>query len=344
MSEPLPTDPDAALAEGARLLRAGRYAEAEAAFRDAAAERPHQALHNLGVLYRSTGDLAAAETAFRQALENSPNPAVTEFSLGMLLMSLGRWAEGWPFYEARETVLRLWRPEGPAQRWDGQPLAGRTLAVVGEQGLGDQLQFVRYMRGLDGPAAVVCGQPLARLFEANGIRPLPAAAASHADAWCFLLSLPRLTRRPDPIWHGPYLSARASGGGGVGLVTRGDPNNRNDANRSLPQPLAHRLAAETGALSLHPQDTGARDFQDTAEIVAGLDLVITVDTSVAHLAGAMGRPVWILLPHVGLDWRWLHERADTPWYPSARLYRQPRPGDWTSVVDRLLADFRREQV
>jgi ADP-heptose:LPS heptosyltransferase len=118
-------------------------------------------------------------------------------------------------------------------------------------------------------------------------------------------------------------------------MTRGNPGHANDAHRSLPDDFGRELLALPGAVDLDPSSTGARDFQDTAEIVAGLDLVISVDTSVAHLAGAMGKPVWILLPAVSVDWRWMSARADTPWYPSARLFRATEAGGWRAVMDEV---------
>src|SRR5262249_49917860 len=116
-----------------------------------------------------------------------------------------------------------------------------------------------------------------------------------------------------------------------GLVTAGDPNHPNDRNRSMPVGPAAELRALPDVVSLHLQDVGARDMEDTRKIVEGLDLVISVDTAVAHLAAAMGKECWLLLPHVA-DWRWLRDRVDSPWYSSLRIFRQPKPGDWVGVV------------
>jgi hypothetical protein len=137
-----------------------------------------------------------------------------------------------------------------------------------------------------------------------------------------------------------YLPGRA-GGQGVGVLSRGRPTPGGvGEHRALPDDMAERLLGLPGAVSLHPDDTGARDFADTAEIVRGLERVVSVDTAVAHLAAAMGKPTWILLPAVGTDWRWLRDRRDSPWYPSAELFRQQRPGDWEPLlaeVERRLA-------
>ena len=131
------------------------------------------------------------------------------------------------------------------------------------------------------------------------------------------------------------------GGAGIGVVPTGSREFVDDARRSLSNEAASRLL-ELGR-DLRPESTGARDFRDTAEIVSKLDLVITVDTSVAHLAGSMGAPTWVLLPAVAPDWRWLYERSDTPWYPSVKLFRQRAAGDWEEVLDRVLKSLNSDQ-
>jgi hypothetical protein len=166
------------------------------------------------------------------------------------------------------------------------------------------------------------------------------------DLWVLTASLPaRFGVTPGTVPAAPYLAAEPRAAGGrIGVMARGNPRHPFDATRSLPPPEAERLLALPGAVDLSPAATGAADFLDTARVVSGLDLVVTVDTSVAHLAGALGTPVWILLPVEGCDWRWMDRREDSPWYPSARLIRQPRPGDWRTVLDtveRELAEFSR---
>jgi hypothetical protein len=160
------------------------------------------------------------------------------------------------------------------------------------------------------------------------------------DFWTTMGALPGLARlTPAAGATPPYLRSGPSttpAGGGIGVMTRGNPDHLNDRHRSLPEPVGARLRDLPGAVSLHPDDTGLSDMAETARLIAGLDLVISVDTSVAHLAGALGKPVWVLLARVGLDWRWGIERSDSDWYPSARLFRQARIGDWTSVIDEVL--------
>jgi hypothetical protein len=144
---------------------------------------------------------------------------------------------------------------------------------------------------------------------------------------------------PGPIPPPVRLGVPLGAGGGVGIVAAGSATHPNDRNRSLDPASAARLRAL--GRDLAPEATGAKDFRETAGIVAGLDLVITVDTSVAHLAACLGKPTWILLPHLGLDWRWGREAR--AWHPSARFYRQPAQAGWGVVLDRVerdLADFR----
>ena len=262
----------------------------------------------------------------------------------------------------------------PQPLWLGkQDIEGKTLLVHAEQGLGDTLQFVRYAPELAGRGATVVleVQPALKALLANSFgacrvlsegEPLP-----DFDLHCPFLSLPlafdtRLDGIPAQV---PYLAAPAAAiekwghrlgrtdAPKIGIVWSGRSTHANDANRSIALsrliPLASsgaRLvslqnevrAEDASALAASPETLhfGAEleDFSDTAALVSLLDLVVSVDTSVAHLAGALGKPVWILLPFAP-DWRWLLDREDSPWYPTARLFRQPRIGDWDSVLDRV---------
>jgi hypothetical protein len=191
---------------------------------------------------------------------------------------------------------------------------------------------------------VVVPPALVRLFEPLGVELVSTGTGGNLpqpDAWTLMGSLPwRLGVTLESLPSAPYLAAAPRGPGGIGVVWRGSPTHRNDATRSLPPKLGAELLTLPGAVDLDPAATGARDLADTAEIVAGLDQVITVDTAVAHLAGALGRPVSILLPKLNTDWRWLRGRPDSPWYPSARLYRQETARDWRPVLDAVTRDLR----
>ena len=268
---------------------------------------------------------------------------------GEQLLRAGQYAEGFRLYdEAWRTVARGQWLDLPLPRWRGENLAGARFLISGEQGFGDQIMFARFAKLLQAYGAEViwpCERPLSRLFsQCLGFHSEPPGGGPEAAYYCPsgqlpLHFFPPLTEPPS----GPYLltpPARPASGAKVGIVTRGDPKHAHDAVRSLPLDLAAELISSPRTVSLHPEDTGAADFHDTAAIIAGLDLVISVDTSVAHLAGAMGKPVWILLSSEWCDWRWMRDRHDSPWYPSARLFRQPTPGDWTSVVGEVLAGLR----
>jgi hypothetical protein len=327
------------------LHTAGDFAAAEQQYRDLMDVNPVWARHNLGVVHVKTQRFNEAEAEFRAALALDPSCPQPRHSLGMLLLGGGRFEEGWRHYEARREVpgLAIPRPRLVYPEWQGEDLASKRLLVIWEQGLGDQIQFARLLPLLvDKGAKVtfVCQPVLIPLFEGMGLDLLPKGSpAPVADYWSLLCSLPRrmgITLASIP-GQSRLPPRRMSQGGGVGVVVRGSVAHSNDRFRSLNGLDAERLAAMGRDLS--PEATGARDFAETAQIVAGLDLVISVDTAVAHLAASMGKPTWILLPAVETDWRWLRDRTDSPWHPSARLYRQAAGGPWSDVLDRVAKDL-----
>ncbi|MFM0141718.1 tetratricopeptide repeat protein [Paraburkholderia sp. RL18-085-BIA-A] len=277
-------------------------------------------------------------------------------------------------YGARGSI-----PDLPFPFWSGEPLQGKSLLLWPEQGFGDYVQFIRYARLLKGRGlsrlTIRCPAPLKDLLAtATGVdevmtdsEPVPPH-----DYWSFPLSLPlHFGTTVDSIPASlPYLRAlpdrldwwreRLPKGFKVGLVWKGSTVHANDAQRSLTALDALRplwsipgisfVSLQKGAGEDEARDTelpivdlgsDIRDFADTAAIVDQLDLVICVDTAVAHVAGALGKPCWVLLPAIGCDWRWMQDRTDSPWYPGAlRLFRQKRRGDWSSVIDEVANALR----
>ncbi len=317
--------------------KAGRTAEAERLYRALQATRPTSPTGlNLGLMLEDQSRWADAEACYREVLKAAPDDPVMQRQLAFLLLRLGRYAEGWPYYEAR--MIKDGQNRKPAlsfPEWQGEPVG--SLLIWHEQGLGDQIQYARYVaplmaRGIR--VTLMCAPALKRLFQPLGCAVIAAEGAIQIpthDAWVLSASLPwRMGTTLETIPPAPYLPGWV-GGTGIGLVTRGAPTHPDDHNRSIADPQAAGLRSLPGVLALDREATGADDMQDTAEIVRGLESVITVDTALAHLAGAMGKPCWLLLPYKG-DWRWLTARADSPWYPSIRIFRQPTPGDWASVV------------
>jgi len=316
-----------------------------------------EVLGNLGNILITQGKLAEAEPCFRQALALAPDDAQRHLNFAFLLLKQGRFAEGWAEYEWRRRLKGRWSPPPELPEWQGEPLAGKRLLLTAEQGLGDTLQFCRYAKVIDGDVVMRVQAPLVRLLADLGAvisydDPLP-----DVDYHKPLMSLPGLLGNVTPCQ--PYLRADPRPlnlpGRKVGLCWAGDPRPYSrvahlmDRRRSLAlaqfAPLAEipglswvslqkgeaaRQAPPDGMV-LYDCMSEMTDMADTAALVAGLDLVITADTAMAHLAGALGKPVWILSRFDGC-WRWGEEGEGTPWYPTARLFRQSRLGDWDSVI------------
>lgn len=278
------------------------------------------------------GRRAEAEAVLREGLAALPGHRILQYALAIHLLAEGAFEEGWRLYESRDALPNGPKDPGlPLPRWEGQEI--RSLLVLPEQGLGDQILFSRYLpllaaRGI--AATVVAPPTLAGLFRAIGAEVVVAdgpVRLPRTDAWCFVGSLPRLT---GTTLFEPQFPA-GPGGGGIGLMTYGGPSWRDL--RSLPPEVAARLAPL--GRSLHPDDTGFTSFEETVRLIEGLDLVITIDTSVANLAGCMGKPVWVLL-RAWPDWRWGLDPHAARMFPSARLFRQPVEGDWQAVADAVL--------
>jgi Flp pilus assembly protein TadD len=384
----LPGAPDAQLCHASILHHAGDHAAAAAAYRTVLRHAPGHggALSSLGNTLRAMGRLdealAAHDSAVAAAPENGPDHAQFRFHRATTLLASGAFAEGWSDYEWR------WRRPGHTPRfatpaWRGEALDGRTILLHHEQGLGDTLQFVRYVPLVarhGGRVILHVQPPLVRLLRAlPGVaRMLVDEPPPRFDCHCPLMSLPRafgttLDNIPAPQaylhadptrvagWRARWRD-HAPGHGGlyVGLVWAGLPNLDDWQARLIGQRRSLRpadlagLAAMPGVrfVSLQkdlapPPIAGLEiidamaevtDFADTAAMVASLDLVISVDTAVAHLAAGLGRPVWVLSRYDGC-WRWLRDRSDSPWYPTLRLYRQTRPHDWSEVIARVRRDL-----
>lgn len=306
------------------------------------------------IVLRSVGRLQEAEMFARAALHLEPDHAAARWALATALLAQGRYAEGLPLLDARHEVFGHAKPRLPYPEWRGEPV--KRLLIWPEQGFGDQIQVARFAAVLAESMEVswVCPPPLARLFRAS----LPAQIVEIAqtiefpdpDAWVMCFSLPsRLgLARPEDAPSAPYLrvpeEARARWRGfagpglNIGVAWRGNPGHPNDARRSMPSP--EPLAPLSAFGRLHDFTKPRGDFADTAALLEQMDLVVCVDTALAHLAGALGKPTRLLLPAEEYDWRWLWGRQDSPWYPSMRLYRQPSPGDWASVVARVAEELK----
>jgi hypothetical protein len=321
----------------------GASGEAIAAYQKALSlDRDNAPAHmNLcSLLYREGRYLDALEHG-RRALALSPSSALTNFYLSRTLGKLGLWNEFWRCYEWRWlTTFQRTKVHPVAKElpyWRGEDISGKRIVLWTEQGDGDTIMFARYVHHVAArrPAELflACPRPLSRLFASL---PCRAHRRQPADYHCPLMSLPLALDLPHPFGAGNYLGiGRRHPDNGpirVGLKWAGRPGHFNDHLRSLPVTAFEPLRrAGCQFISLHYDDhgpswmedglAGSRDYADTAAVVATLDVVITVDTSIAHLAGAIGVPVLVILPPRGVDWRWGTEGEETAWYPSMRLLR-----------------------
>ncbi len=369
---------------GLALAALGRFAEAETCYHEALRLHPRyaEAHNNLASALQAAGRHEEALASYEVALWFQPQSASVHWNRSLAWLQLGDYERGWAEYEWRWKRERSVPRRLPQPAWDGSPPEGRTLLVYMEQGLGDQIQFLRYVplvQQQGGRVVVECPASLVPLFATcPGIDQLVAEKSPLPpfDVHAALLSLPHLlgTRLDTVPAKVPYLSADAGRvaswrrvlegipGFRVGIAWQGNPRHPWDRHRSVPldrfAPLAQvpgvrliSLQKGAGTEQLRgvgegmpvvtlPDDRDADGaFLDTAAVVAQLDLVVTADTALAHLAGALGVPVWVAVSALS-DWRWLLDREETPWYPTMRLFRQTALGDWAPVFARMAAELR----
>jgi Flp pilus assembly protein TadD len=334
--------------------------------------------HNLGTSLAEAGQHGEAVISFSHALKLKPSYHTARWDRGLSYLYLGNYSLGWADYEIRKVTGQLPARELPGEVWDGKPYPGKRLLVATEQGFGDMLWVARYfarVKALGGDLIIECRPELLSLIASMGVAdrlvsrgsPLPSA-----DLNCHLCSLPGLfTPNFSAIPNLPYLAPPtdrlekfadlikpANGCFKVGIVWSGSitfGKNHRRAQRllsffqacALPGVQLYSLQKGTPTRELTDLPRGGPiidlephlgDFADTAAAVAQLDLVIMTDSAVAHLAGALGKPVWVLLGH-NPHWLWLLDRADCPWYPSMRLFRPRAEGEWDHVFDSVSAEL-----
>lgn len=331
---------------------------------------------NLAVALFALRRLDELALPLQRAIDLNPNAAEAHYLRAVYWLLLGDFEKGWPEYEWRwQSATRPYpKPNFPGSEWNGQPIPGKRLLLYAEQGFGDAIQFSRYLPILSaqGIFPVLAAPPeLLTLLRTLPGQPEVVPWNTHVNYafHCSLLSLPRLLRtrletipanvpylRVDPSAATQWKSRLQTTGRHrkkIGLAWAGDSRHPHDRTRSckltdfaaLSAVQADFYSLQKGPASRQaaPAELVVRDltadlhtFADTAALILNLDLIISVDTAIVHLAGALGKPCWVLLPYAA-DWRWLHNRTDSPWYPTLRLFRQSTTGDWTGVLSEVVA-------
>jgi Flp pilus assembly protein TadD len=335
-----------------------------------------EAHHNLGNNLKSQGRMAEALERYDRALALRPDMAQVHLSRSLAWLELADFERGWPEYEWRLKCPQFAIPRFPQPRWDGRPLDGGTILLYADHGLGDAIQFIRYapmVRERSGRVVVVCRAPISRLLATCAgvdLVVIEGGPIPNGDAYAPLMSLPGIfgtdaASIPSGV---PYLSADPQLVRSwaealalpdelcIGIAWQGNPSYSRDHIRSFRLERFAPVACRPGVRLYSLQkghgseqiaefaerfpltDLGGRieDLMDSAAVMMNLDLMIVSDTSLAHLAGALGVPSWVALP-LEADWRWLSGRDDSPWYPTMRLFRQHRHGDWDEVFARIAA-------
>jgi hypothetical protein len=334
------------------------------------------AFNNYGNVLRECGDPIGAVPFLQRSMQLAPDHPTAPFNLAVAYLLAGDYTRGWPQYETRWNYEHLagTLPKFDQPRWTGQDITGKILLIIGEQGHGDNIQFVRFVadiRARGAQSVLVVDRLLIPLFQSPDIdaivafgEPLPPF-----DYWTPIMSMPGIVgstlenlanvqyyltadAKLQQTWQqqlGPKKRLR------VGFCWSG----RRDTwiNRHKAMPFGEMLSlikrnpnyewvnlqvdctaeeeAELLSAGVKAYPGAVQSFADSAALIMHMDVVLAVDTAVAHLAGALGRPVWVMLSQFALDWRWLLDRDSSPWYTTARLFRQPAMGDWASVTDRI---------
>ena len=334
------------------------------------------AFNNYGNVLRESGDPAGAVPFLQRSIQLAPEHPTAPFNLAVAYLLMGDYARGWTQYETRWNYEHLagTLPNYSQPRWTGQDVQDKTVLVIGEQGHGDNIQFVRFVGDIAArgarviltlnpslkpliigeaiPTILTDGDPLPEFDYWIPIMSIPAVIGTTVDNIAsvqYYLTADTALQRAWQERLGPKRRLR------VGFCWSGRRDTWINRHKAMPfedmleliqrnpsyewvnlqSDCTEQEEAELVAAGVTAYPGAIRNFADTAALLMHMDVVLSVDTAVAHLAGALGRPVWVMLSQYALDWRWLLDRDSSPWYSTARLFRQPVRGDWATVTERI---------